>query len=118
MEHSKECKDILSKFLKEDAEYVIQWPNHCKTCGGWGIFYTDYDPSPAGISLSAGYMTDFDPCNDCVENDTCPRCGRLLPDDFDYDDFDEPCPHCEFTFDGKTDGRAEAPQCFCYQLLL
>jgi hypothetical protein len=89
------------KFQKDYAEAKAKYPNACTSCGGAGMVYSTYDPSPAGISLGSGSMTDADPCAKCVEQDVCPRCGEkginwiegtdaqsgLSDDHFE-------CPHC------------------------
>lgn len=110
MEHSQECRDRFEEYNRQVAEYFYSWPHHCKHCRGWGGFYSQYDPSPSGVSLSAGYMVDFDPCEKCCENGICPRCGRLLDE---YEEFDDPCPHCGFEFDGSTDGEPVDVECYC-----
>lgn len=52
------------------------WPNHCKKCCGNGGVAYSYDPSPVGVSLSSGSMADFEPCEACAGQGTCPRCGK------------------------------------------
>ncbi len=37
----------------------------CGTCEGTGIVETRFDPSPAGVSLSPGYMIDEEECPEC-----------------------------------------------------
>lgn len=74
VKHSEQHKLSCLSRRVADALYVQAWPDHCQTCGGTGIACYSYDPSPAGVSLSAGSMTDCDPCSDCEEKGLCPRC--------------------------------------------
>lgn len=61
------------------ARWQARWPNSCSHCEGNGGFYSSYDPSPSGVSLSPGSIMDWDPCPDCTEKGICPRCGNDLP---------------------------------------
>lgn len=64
--------------VKERREaWERQYPNYCRCCGGHGAFYSTYDPSPAGVSLGPGYMTDSDPCTDYHQLTLPPRRPRL-----------------------------------------
>lgn len=91
--HTNMCITLTTNHRRLKAAFAIYWGDHCKTCNGLGgrVFY--YDPSPAGVGLSAGWMQDFDPCLDCIEQGLCPRCGKAH-------DFTEGnplvCPHCEW----------------------
>lgn len=75
-----DCFDCLTntKAAQEErqASWKMTWPNYCKTCNGNGGTAYSYDPSPAGVSLSAGSMEDFDPCEVCASQGICPRCGK------------------------------------------
>jgi len=84
-EHKDSCATLLAqdtyhRHLKAWDEkvstYKAKWPHHCQECDGWGGATSYYDPSPAGISLAPGYMVDFDPCQECLEKNICPRCGE------------------------------------------
>ena len=65
--------------------YPIAWPNYCRKCNGFGAAFEKYDPSPAGIGLSPGYMVESHLCSECVERGKCPRCGKELDDDCPLD---------------------------------
>jgi hypothetical protein len=88
--HTKSCIELGISLACARAAYAEQWPNYCRTCEGYGGFVSTYDPSPAGVSLSPGWMEDFDPCTCQTDGDwweaKCPRCGvpwyLSLPDDF------------------------------------
>ncbi len=97
-------------------EYVTKWPQHCKSCDGWGYHWYEYDPSPAGIALSHGTMTDCDPCADCIEQGKCPRCGKEVwtEDDFNPDD-PVVCLECGWKEDDP-DVAPEQPECYCWEL--
>lgn len=105
--HSKECQSAIDQRSSDIAAWEIAWPNHCKTCHGWGGFYSTYDPSPSGVSLGPGTMDDFDTCPDCSDRDLCPRCGVSLPHDFVAS-----CKACGWTTD--TPGRPEPAECTCW----
>lgn len=68
--------------------------NPCEHCQGMGGFYTAYDPSPSGVSLSPGYMQDFDLCHKCLEQQICPSCGEYISidDNCSYDVY--VCEYC------------------------
>lgn len=110
---TEECKKAFEKYQQVVAEYFRKWPNHCSECRGWGGFFSTYDPSPAGVSLGSGFYEDFDPCVMCVEDGTCPRCAGILED---IENFELPCPHCGFEFDGSTDGQPPDFECHCDQV--
>lgn len=72
-----------------------RWPNYCRMCDGAGQQEYSFDPSPAGVSLSAGSMTDVEVCEGCTNKGVCPRCGG--PAWNPYDDLDDiPGPPCRF----------------------
>jgi len=82
--HQANCEEVLGRedFVDEQKAYAAEveqfiktYPGYCKSCSGWGGNTSCYDPSPAGISLSPGYMMDWEPCSNCVEEGRCPRCG-------------------------------------------
>lgn len=95
MEHSAECIARQAELEKRQAEYRAKWPNFCETCNAEGGIGYDYDPSPAGLSLGSGHMTDYDPCPDCVEKGICPRYGKEVWTEEDWESGDPViCPGC------------------------
>lgn len=110
--HSKECADAQRQYEEAVAEYKERWPNYCRECNGLGGHLDTYDPSPSGVALSPGYMTDFATCNACIEEGMCPRCGEQISDRDT-----EPCPNCGWNW-GKNpnDALPEPPECFCWHL--
>lgn len=110
--HKNSCMGAQADWQVAAARYDAEWPHRCETCEGWGGQFYQYDPSPPGVSLSPGFMTDYDPCPDCVEAGFCPRCGHNMPEDWQMDE-DDDCPICEWKYD--TEGRPEQPDCYCWE---
>lgn len=96
-------EEMYNRTLADQQEYDRVWPNHCSNCDGWGVFYSKYDPSPAGVSLSPGYMVDVEVCEKCIDQGICPRCGEhtIVPETKKKP---TRCVLCEFELE-KTDGR-------------
>lgn len=113
--HSEHCKKNSKLVDESRAAYAEQWPNYCKTCGGWGGELYSFDPSPAGVSLSSGSMQDYDPCPDCIDKAICPRCGHVHNLDHDFYCGDAPCDVCGFV-EGKTDGMLSPHECYCWEM--
>lgn len=107
MSHTKECLEKRAQNQKDIEDWKKKWPKYCKSCGGWGGNYYSYDPSPAGVGLSPGSMTDFITCEECLDKNICPRCHEdgvtIMPPSKDglvvkclncgWDDYQEGCPH-------------------------
>ena len=104
-QHTKECKRLNKQARKQTIAYDNQYPNHCHTCNGYGGFWSRYDPSPSGVSLSSGSMEEFDVCPDCVKKGKCPRCGQVLVPK-ENGDIPDTCSHCQFDFN-KPIGRPQ-----------
>lgn len=108
--HSQDClaASIWHELIR--IGYTLEWPDYCRNCNGNGAHCYLYDPSPAGVSLSAGYMTDCDPCAVCSENGRCPRCAaETLNDDNEYS-------HCRVCgWDDEISDGLDLPfECICY----
>lgn len=82
--------------LQARANWASRWPNHCRKCEGRGGIETQYDPSPPGISLSAGWMYELELCEtcQCVDPARCPRCGVDILDWQHFQEDETPCPYC------------------------
>lgn len=104
--HSPSCKALHDKWLKDKKEYEEKWPGYCRKCGGWGGHYYTFDPSPAGLSLAPGTMTDYDLCSYCLENGICPRCGKAT-----LDEDGNICATCGWN--SEMSGIMEEPECWC-----
>ncbi|MEK6860492.1 MAG: hypothetical protein AABY07_00845 [Nanoarchaeota archaeon] len=117
MTHSQQCIKNQAKTEKEREEYLKRYPNYCRKCNGEGGESFSYDPSPAGVSLSPGFMIEFEPCDTCTEKGICARCGYIYPEVLDDDNYyqidDEKCPVCQFEA-GKT-YPIPSHECFCYE---
>lgn len=111
------CCEKLSAELKiKQLDWEQQWPLYCKTCNGSGGTWTSYDPSPSGISLSAGTMQDFEMCPACEQSgmewgddglliQACPRCSLMMPVESQ-----EPCPNCHWNWN-KNPGDSAPKLC-------
>jgi len=109
-DHSEECLAASIRHELTRIGYALQWPDHCQACGGWGGSFYHYDPSPAGISLGSGYMTDCDPCQVCSENGRCPRCNaESLNDENEY----ASCDQCGWNMEESV-GMDEPFECVCW----
>jgi hypothetical protein len=123
--HKESCIAHWLTTLRLQEAYDSKWQHHCRKCHGLGGFLYSYDPSPAGVSLSPGYMQDFDTCSDCVEQGKCPRCGKLIYPLDQVDKFNEwldnqtECPHCKWHHgqDASDTRPLEYDGCCCDELL-
>lgn len=106
--HSSECQSAMDAANARRAAWAAQWPAHCTTCEGHGYFVEQYDPSPAGVGLASGTMTDVVVCEACVEAGRCGRCGA---DGTLSDDDVVACRSCGWT---SADAMPPAPECFCW----
>lgn len=77
MQHDERCLAQQASVQRAQNDYDAAWPAYCAECNGWGGYYSQYDPSPSGVSLSSGSITDFTPCESCLGNGICPRCGQM-----------------------------------------
>jgi len=75
---TEQCQQHVAAINAAREAYASQWPSHCQDCGGNGGTASSYDPSPHGVGLASGVIWDFDPCETCVEQYKCPRCGKRL----------------------------------------
>lgn len=83
--------DYEAELNAQAAEWRTKWPNHCKSCGGWGgSAYTEMH----GFKGGSG-ETIADPCGALPET-ACHRCGA--PDGLTADS-EGPCRHCGWNFD-------------------
>lgn len=119
MYHTNECIAGTAKSDQSRLAWFQQWPYYCTNCNGDGMFVDYYDPSPPGISLGSGYMTDIEMCEKCTNHGYCPRCGVLSwPIDDEDDEIPEtPCPNCGWNWcKGKDDSVPYPYECYCYEL--
>jgi len=116
MKHTQECNERQFKHLTDVAKFEAAHPKYCKHCNGWGMFFSTYDPSPAGVGLSPGTMTDSNPCPACVDNNLCPLCASELTGEWGEEDNLMRCsnPECNWN-ELVEDGLPEAPECLCWE---
>ena len=112
MEHTERCQQDRVRIEKERQEYAAKWPSYCRTCDGWGGEWFEFDPSPAGISLSPGTLADFEFCPDCLGLEKCARCGEVVSD---WGDDEMTCPLCGADFCDINIGISHH-ECFCREL--
>ena len=60
----------------------------CQKCHGTGFLAFKDDPSPAGVSLSSGYMIETEACPDCYGKNVCPVCGQKMVEVTDWATYD------------------------------
>jgi len=107
MIHTQACDEAFAKAHDLREEFEKKHPNFCRNCGGAGVFYESYDPSPAGVSLGSGSMIDVYLCEECIEQNKCPLCGQeTLSED------GTKCSSCEYEFE-KSPTFPELPECHC-----
>jgi hypothetical protein len=75
MYHTEECLKARAQYEQQAAVFLFMHPNVCFACGGAGGFSWSYDPSPAGVSLGAGYLEDAESCALCEGDEDEPHCG-------------------------------------------
>ena len=112
--HKPSCYQVRARIELERHWYMKAWPNYCAECGGVGGKWY-------GVSLSSGSYTYFGPCETCVINARCPRCGEKVTwidegsgrgcDDIEYYE----CNHCGWTdHDTVIEGISEHDECECW----
>jgi len=89
-QHTKECKKQQKLARKQVMAYDKRFPNHCKTCDGWG------------------YLPDDSSCLECLAKDRCPRCGQPFPKGLNK------CPHCSFDLNNDRGRPDDSIECNCY----
>jgi molybdopterin/thiamine biosynthesis adenylyltransferase len=117
MTHSDTCDNIQKLYQEQLAEYKKKHPNYCTSCHGWGMHFSTYDPSPAGVSLSSGTMLDVDTCTECVDKNLCPCCMIPTKPVFGHEDNHHVCTECGWSADNeKHTGMHDEPECYCQEI--
>lgn len=118
--HTDSCKRNRSHYYEKKAAFIVKWSDYCRTCGGLGGKYEMYDPSPPGVGLGSGFMTEFEECPDCIDENFCPRCmlqGTDTGEGFGH----YTCSKCDWdSEEAETDTQGvyhlpEEPECYCYE---
>jgi len=104
--HSMKCLKAREQWSRESSEWAARWPDHCFQCGGWGGAKHQYDPSPAGVGLSPGWMWNWEACPSCTKQCRCGRCGAATVEE------EGACSKCGWNHD---DGRPGQPECWCWE---
>jgi hypothetical protein len=102
--HADGCLELAAASRAEHDAWVARWPHSCRACRGWGI---------GGKHWTSEDDYDVDPCGDCSESGTCPRCGGpgLTSEERGDDSTGEgPCRLCGWDYD---DGEPEVIGCTC-----
>lgn len=110
--HDAGCIAAQEQWKRDAAAYDAAWPKHCQECHGAGGKAVKYDPSPAGVALSPGYYTEFEPCPECYDKGVCPRCAGKMAGE--GDEIPETCPHCQWKVAGGCGAPAQ-PECWCWE---
>lgn len=105
--HTETCKQWRVIQEREEAAFRHAHPMFCRACHGWGVWSGSFDPSPSGVSLSSGTMTDSGPCTVCVEEGICPWCMGPLNEE------GTACLQCGWV-EGNG-GISEEEECDCYE---
>lgn len=114
-----ECKENYKKWEQKLKEWEEKYPNHCKNCDGSGVIIYTYDPSPSGVSLGCGYMTDAEDCPECLAKGLCPLCGTKLNTIAGENivDIETPCRNCGLSvLEGLEQPKPpEHYECYCWE---
>jgi hypothetical protein len=87
-------REMNAKIDVERVKYTQLFPNHCKTCEGWGGKSGREFRGMYG--MSAAYEDTFDTCSACANQLMCPRCGI---ENALNEDGEGPCPSCKWNYD-------------------
>jgi hypothetical protein len=78
------------------AAWQARWPNHCKACGGWGVFRRS-GQDPCEIAEHESGEITLRLC-DALPPGSCHRCGA--PDGIDVaDELSRGCRYCGWDYD-------------------
>lgn len=107
--HLDECDRMRKRWEEQVKAFEVRYPNYCCDCQGWGYFMWSFDPSPAGVALGSGWLTDAEPCESCEGRETDPVCA-LCGTPLDYHEIEGwhrvcGCPD---------EGLPAEPDCFCW----
>lgn len=115
MKHTDYCTTSCISHQKEVEEFEKNHPNYCRHCDGWGVYFSTYDPSPSGVSLSPGTMLDCDVCPECVDKNLCPLCMIETVPVVGHEDNERVCLTCNWKEDNENhEGLSDGPECHCY----
>lgn len=103
-ECTEQCLKDQARYKEILADFIAKYPEFCHSCSGYGHTIYQYDPSPAGVSLSSGHMEDVEVCLKCEgsETPTCALCSELMKDNQRI---------CECS---ESAGMPQEPECWCW----
>lgn len=106
MKHSQKCIEQNERINQQWKELKSKYPHLCCKCNGYGYLSYTYDPSPSGVGLSSGFMTDYESCPECLEVGKCPVCSSEIIDD------ENKCSACGW--DAQTWQSPPNSECICW----
>lgn len=101
--HTQKCLDLQATREKIHLEWITAWPSYCHHCHATGEISTPGSSVPYG-SINVNLPDDVDPCPECSEKGKCPRCGKVIANAEDPDEYDaffnlpKACPECGFSW--------------------
>jgi hypothetical protein len=106
MVHTPECQAGMARAEEVRADWVAQWPNYCRECGGEGLHHY---PGVYRYPDGSGEPPSTDPCEGCVCQGKCSRCGA---EGLDPETAEGPCKTCGWNYD---DAIPAAWECGCWE---
>lgn len=77
----------IADLISQQNYFGICWPNHCKKCGGWGLFHFTQNHGEPWLNE---HLTE--PC-ECTLDMRCSRCGQ------EAEEGEGPCVFCGWNYD-------------------
>jgi len=111
MNHTKSCQAHTERVNQAIAEYEAKWPDHCRKCNGAGLLVS-YQSVPYGMGSTNMEVDDY--CSTCIEEGKCPRCGKTVFSEEDFDGEILSCSQCGW--DESVGGCPELDDCGCWEL--
>lgn len=132
--HTLTCCKKQFEYKFKEIKFAHKHPNYCRRCRGKGIVSDNYDPSPAGLHMPSGYLTDDMLCPHCTDfgiSDTsiCPQCANRMVWEKDKSGAETGLAHCkkcdykldanEYTAEGyELAPDPEIAECYCWEIEL
>lgn len=113
--HTPACLAARSAQRRERQTYCRAWPNHCWKCHGEGLATWRENAAPHG-SGESWPMENIEPCEHCIGQGICPRCGS---DDNNFAEDDSDGGNMKCNSCGWKEGDAGCPEvtddCGCFE---
>lgn len=82
----QQCSDEMAADVKAHNDaFQKQWPDYCRNCGGWGMFFY---PGKYSGPPERCYPDDQEPC-EALADDQCHRCSAHAVDLKTIDQYEE-----------------------------